>query len=84
MSLALFSIPVLIMLSINSVIVSDNVDLVRSKYPNALRYLYHNIYASAATNYLAIKVCHYEKIYIDKLCKQNHDLRLKRLNHYML
>lgn len=44
---------------------TDNIDLVRSKYPNVLKYLYHNIYASAATNYLAIKVCHYENKYED-------------------
>lgn len=42
---------------------TDNLDLIKEKYPESLKLLEHNIYGSAATNYLKLKVLHKEKEY---------------------
>lgn len=46
---------------------TDNLDLIKEKYPESLKLLEHNIYGSAATNYLKLKVLHKEKEYADDM-----------------
>lgn len=42
---------------------TDNIPLIKEKYPESLKLLEHNIYGSAATNYLKLKVLHKENEY---------------------
>ena len=46
---------------------TDNIDLIKEKYPESLKLLEHNIYGSAATNYLKLKVLHKEKEFVNDM-----------------